>query len=176
MATIAWVSVFVLLVIELFITFLLVLPLPRAVRRFLARKIFTYRLGQRIRYFANFVIFALCLAIADAISSLRQLNEKEVTTEGPDNSKGYADGRGSYISETMLKQRKFRAERNVSCFEVPAASSLIVGFFGITNCFMLTLNTPLMMYVLQSIFIAILHRVSFHDLNSIFLCLGASYR
>lgn len=110
MASIVWMSVFVLLIFELLLTLLLVLPLPRAIRRFLARKIFTYDLARRTRMTANFICFALLLALSDAISTLHHLEHKE---EVADPVAMAADGRTSFIGVSIEKQRKFRAERNV---------------------------------------------------------------
>lgn len=116
MATVVWVGVFILLSFELFITLLLVLPLPRVVRRFLAKKIFTYHLAERLRYVVNFLLCALIVAVIDAINSLIHLTEKE---EGSDkSSSSESDPRTGYLSSTMIKQRKFRAERNVSFFHI----------------------------------------------------------
>lgn len=111
MASIIWMSVFILLVCELVITLLLVLPLPRFIRRFLAKKIFTYGLAQRFRFAGNFIFFGLLFAVADAVSSLRYLEHKEdpVETTGTQ----FADGKANYITSSIDKQRKFRAERNV---------------------------------------------------------------
>lgn len=122
MPSIAWTSVFLLLVVELFLTFLLVLPLPKSIRRFFAKKIFTYSLGNRIRVTANFIFFGLLLAVADAISGLRHITEKEEKAQ--DVSPGYPEGQGAYISLNIDKQRKFRAERNMYL----AGFALTLGF------------------------------------------------
>lgn len=109
MASVVWVAVFILLMVELFVTALLVLPLPRILRRFIAKKIFTYDLAKRVRFVSNFIIFGLILAVSDAISTLRHLEQKEEsTTEG-----GGPDARVGYIGVSFDKQRKFRAERNM---------------------------------------------------------------
>lgn len=110
MASVVWMGVFVLLMLELFITAILVLPLPRAVRKFLARKIFNYNLAKNIRFFSNFVVLALILAVSDAVSTIRQLEQKE----GSSNKKGvsYPDPHTGFATD-LTKQRKFRAERNV---------------------------------------------------------------
>ncbi|PXF46359.1 hypothetical protein BWQ96_03858 [Gracilariopsis chorda] len=79
MATIVWMAVFFLLMIELVITALLVLPLPRVLRKFIARKIFNYDLGRRIRFVSNFIILGLILAVSDAVQTLRHLEQKEGT-------------------------------------------------------------------------------------------------
>lgn len=112
MASVVWMAVFILLMIELFITGLLVLPLPRLIRRFIAKKIFTYDLAKRVRFLSNFIILGLVLAVSDAITTLRRLEQKlDMSSEGVKPNMG--ESRTGYIEISMDKQRKFRAERNV---------------------------------------------------------------
>lgn len=118
MATVIWVAVFFVLMVELAITLLLVLPLPRFVRKFIARKIFTYDLGKRVRFFSNFIIFGLILAVSDAVQTLRHLDQKQEVSEGTKQH----HGQETFIGVSLDKQRKFRAERNVSTsiiFQLP---------------------------------------------------------
>lgn len=117
MASVVWMAVFFLLMVELFVTALLVLPLPRIIRRFIAKKIFNYDLAKRVRFASNFIIFGLILAVSDAISTLRHLELKEESaTEG--GGSAYPDARVGYIGVSFDKQRKFRAERNVCLQEL----------------------------------------------------------
>lgn len=125
MASVVWMSVFILLIAELIITLLLVLPLPRFFRRFLAKKIFSYGLAERIRFFARFILLGLVFAVADAISSLRHLIVKEAFDTGASTGERPA----SYITTSLDKQRKFRAERNVSLF---LSFFLIIIFYSCT--------------------------------------------
>eukprot|EP00178_Gracilaria_changii_P006941 TRINITY_DN223_c0_g1_i1.p2 TRINITY_DN223_c0_g1~~TRINITY_DN223_c0_g1_i1.p2 ORF type:complete len:189 (-),score=38.32 TRINITY_DN223_c0_g1_i1:1862-2428(-) len=110
MASVVWVSVFFLLMMELVITAILVLPFPRFVRKFIARKIFTYDLGKRIRFISNFIILGLILAVSDAVQTLRHLEQKEA---GETSNQATNDARVGYIAVSFDKQRKFRAERNM---------------------------------------------------------------
>lgn len=111
MASIVWMAVFLLLIIELFIVLILVLPMPKKVRHFLAKKIFTYSLGERIRFVANFIFLGLLLAVADAVNSMRHIEQKEETAEMA--NPGYPEGQAAFMAANLDKQRKFRAERNV---------------------------------------------------------------
>lgn len=111
MASVIWMAVFLLLMVELFITLILVLPLPRVIRRFIAKKIFTYDLARRFRFASNFIILALILAVSDAISTLRHLEHKEESAS--ENTTGAYSERVGYIGVSLDKQRKFRAERNM---------------------------------------------------------------
>lgn len=119
MASVVWMSVFVLLMVELVITLILALPLPRFIRRFIARKIFTYNLASRVRFLSNFVVFGLVLAVSDAISTLRHLEQKEGSGEG--SSVPFSE-KTNYIGTSIDKQRKFRAERNVRSLSFPFLS------------------------------------------------------
>lgn len=111
MASIVWMAVFILLMVELGIVALLVLPLPNFVRRFIAKKIFTYDLAKRVRFTSNFIILGLMLAVSDAVNTLRNLEIKEEShVEG---GNAYGDARVGYIDASFDKQRKFRAERNM---------------------------------------------------------------
>lgn len=111
MASVVWMAVFFLLMFELFITAILVLPVPRFIRKFIAKKIFTYNLAKRVRFASNFIILGLILAVSDAITTLRHLEQKEATSDG--STQVGMDGRAGYIGASFDKQRKFRAERNV---------------------------------------------------------------
>lgn len=111
MATVVWMSVFLLLIVELVITALLVLPLPRAGRRFLAKKVFTRELSQKLKTVSNFIFVGLVLAVADAVASLRHLEKKEHSDKYQ--STTYGDSQSTYFTTSMDKQRKFRAERNM---------------------------------------------------------------
>lgn len=131
MASVVWMAVFFLLMVELFITAILVLPLPRIIRRFIAKKIFTYDLAKRVRFISNFIVLGLLLAVSDAITTLRHLEHKEESGEA---GAGYDDSRVGYIGVSFDKQRKFRAERNVS-----ACQCYIRIIYSI--CFFLTCET-----------------------------------
>lgn len=111
MASVVWMSVFILLMVELGIMALLVLPMPRFITKFLARKIYAFDLGRRVRFIANFIILGLILAVSDAISTIRRLEIKDEKFETTG-----VDGRTGFVSASYDKQRKFRAERNVRYF------------------------------------------------------------
>lgn len=111
MATLVWTFVFILLIIELFITMLLVLPFPRRIRRFIARKIFNYNLARRVKFISNFIFLGLVVAISDAINTLVYLDHKEESAEQVNPSR--PESQTGYFTSSLNKQRKFRAERNV---------------------------------------------------------------
>lgn len=108
MASVVWMSVFILLMVELGVMAILVLPMPRFIRKFIARKIYAFDLGRRVRFISNFIILGLILAVSDAISTIRHLEVKDERIE-----QSGSDGRTGFVSASYDKQRKFRAERNV---------------------------------------------------------------
>lgn len=110
MATVIWMAVFMLLMVELVIAAILVLPLPRFLRKFIARTIFAYDLGRRVRFISNFIILGLVLAVSDAVNTIRHLELKD---EAADSSGSYGDRGAGFVNASFDKQRKFRAERNV---------------------------------------------------------------
>ncbi len=109
-------SVFVFLCAELFVIYLLALPLPRLLRRFIARKICTYDLGRRVRFVGNFISLGLFLAVVDSIQTQRHLDDKEDESR---TSGAYPDQRGLNMGISLDKQRKFRAERNSTSPRTP---------------------------------------------------------
>lgn len=108
MPSVVWLSVFVFLCAELFVIYLLALPLPRLLRRFIARKICTYDLGRHVRFFGNFISLGLFLAVVDSIQTQRHLEGKEEDARPAT----FPDQRVGYSGISLDKQRKFRAERN----------------------------------------------------------------
>lgn len=135
MASVIWMGTFVLLMAELVITGILVLPLPRVVRRFIAKKIAQLDLGTRFRTLSMFLILGLCVAVADAVSTLRHL---ELKTED-ESKQAFNDPRAGYIAVSFDKQRKFRAERN-----------MYLAGFALTLCFVIARIIELMQAAVQA--------------------------
>jgi hypothetical protein len=59
-------SVFLILAVELVITLILVVPVPRKTRNFLAKEIFKFELGDRLKTPIMFVGIALSLALMES--------------------------------------------------------------------------------------------------------------
>lgn len=109
--SIVWLSVFILLCIELIILLPLVVPLPNAVRRFLAKKILSFNLAPKIRFLVNFTTLGLIFAVWDAVQQLQHLEGK--AKDGGENVMSGDLGSTGYLSKNMTKSRLFRAERNL---------------------------------------------------------------
>ena len=113
MASITWTSVFGLLLLELVITAILVVPVPRKIRNFVARKcIFRFHLGDNFSKVLWFVAFALVFALAESYKSVALLMDKLQTLEDQDMLAGAA-GHGHGHGHHHDKQRLYKAERNM---------------------------------------------------------------
>lgn len=114
--SVVWLSVFCLLCVELIVTAVLVLPLPRVVRKSIASAIFRFELAKRVRFFINFTILACLFAIWDCVQELTRLREKYEAPSSPDkvgmNIEG-GDSQASYFQSSLDRQRRFRSERNL---------------------------------------------------------------
>lgn len=102
-------AVFIFLCIELVITLILVLPLPRIVRRLIARGILKLNLGPRVRFVSQFILFGLAFAFVDSIQTLNRLTARE----SEPSIAASLDPRQAGMDRSMERQRKFRAERNI---------------------------------------------------------------
>jgi len=69
--SVVWVSVFILLCLELIATAVLVMPLPRLVRKSIASLIFRFELAQRVKFFIRFTVLASLFAIWDCVQVCR---------------------------------------------------------------------------------------------------------
>lgn len=115
MASVVWLSVFVLLCVELVITFILVVPLPAIVRRGLVRVIRAMNFGPAVRFAMKWVLLMLTGAVVESVTTLQRLSarEKEPAGSAAAAGAGLGDPRAGYVEMSFEKQRKFRAERNL---------------------------------------------------------------
>lgn len=113
MASLVWMSVFLILAVELVITLILVVPVPRKARNFLAKKIFKFELGDRLKTPILFIGIALGLALMDSYFThqrimTRILEEQEAGVVSP-----------SHYSHDFFypglhdRERKYKSERNL---------------------------------------------------------------
>lgn len=105
MKSLIWTSVFLLLIIELIVTFILVIPVPRKIRNRIARYIARFDLGDKIGQATMFLMIALFGALAESIMTIQALKDRDHPA-------------GSTVEQERIfhdldKQRIFRAERNM---------------------------------------------------------------
>lgn len=113
MASITWTCVFALLIFELVVTILLVLPVPRSIRNFVARKcIFRFHLGDNFSKVIWFIAVALVLALAESYFNVERLMEKLHTLDNQDMMTA-GQAIGGHHHHHQEKQKLYKAERNM---------------------------------------------------------------
>ena len=112
MRTLLWTAVWWLLVGELAITSVLVVPVPRQIRNFIART-FVNRLGlgQRLSSLGIFIFIALSGALSESISTVLQIQGK--IREQKSNMMTNVSRNDNIYENSLSKQQLFRSERNV---------------------------------------------------------------
>ena len=125
MASITWTCVFALLIVELVVTLILVVPVPRRFRNFVARKcIFRFHLGERFSKIVGFVAAALIFALVESYVSVNRLMEKLQIMAEQDMVIG-AVAHGHHHGHD--KEKLYRAERNMYLAGFALTLLLVVG-------------------------------------------------
>ena len=107
MGSIVWTTVFVFLILELCLTFVLVVPVPRPVRNTIARIVFRFHLGDAFHKTIWFIATALIFALVDCYSNIERLQEKLSTMQDGDVTTGH------HHEHHHDKQKLYKAERNM---------------------------------------------------------------
>jgi hypothetical protein len=120
MATLIWRAIFAFLIGELLVTLILVLPVPRKIRNYLARKIFLLQLGDRLAKPILFIGIALTLALVESFVThnrlLNRLVEEDLALEMLARKGEYGVGGAALLGSAMTahdKERKYKTERNM---------------------------------------------------------------
>jgi hypothetical protein len=107
MPSLIWGSIFLFLILELVVTFALALPVPRKIRNFLAREIFKFHVGDKLRKPILYIGIALFLALVESYFSHRRLVNRMMEEHGV----------SSYSHDIAFhprdKEHKYKAERNM---------------------------------------------------------------
>ena len=113
MASFVWTTVFCLLVLELLVTFVLVVPVPRKYRNALSKRIFQLNLGSRLSKPILFIGIGLCLALIE--SYMTQQRYVARLTDGVDFVEGglHVHSSNDHVYRIHDKERKYKAERNL---------------------------------------------------------------
>lgn len=107
--SITWHCVFAILLMELIVTFVLVVPVPRKIRNFIARKcIFRFDLGERFAKVIWFIALGLIFGLVESYYSVDRLMEKLADKEQDDAFR--MDHTHNHHHD---KQRLYKAERNM---------------------------------------------------------------
>ena len=110
MASLIWGIVFLFLVMELVLTIVLVLPVPRQIRNVIAREIFKFHLGDKLTKPILYVGIALSLALLESYMVHRRILTRMEQEHAADL---YHDHRHEVIYHPHDKERKYMAERNM---------------------------------------------------------------
>jgi B-cell receptor-associated protein 31 len=105
-------SVFLILAVELVITLILVVPVPRKIRNFLAKEIFKFELGDRLKTPIMFIGIALSLALMESFFThqriiARILEEHEAGVASSHHS------HDNFYPGLHDRERKYKSERNL---------------------------------------------------------------
>ena len=110
MRSIIWSCVFAFLVFELFVTFILAVPVPRRIRNMIARKINRFHLGENFGKAMWFITTGLLLALAESFNATNQQMEKLRMLEEEDHIvHHHGPGHGHHHE----KERLYKAQRNM---------------------------------------------------------------
>lgn len=96
---------------ELTVTTILVIPVPRKIRNAIARQVSKLDLAQRFSKVGIFITLGLVAALAESISSVQTISERERAEAQQSSPSGSAEH--DRILHDMYRQRKFRSERNM---------------------------------------------------------------
>eukprot|EP00538_Stauroneis_constricta_P009328 CAMPEP_0119554670 /NCGR_PEP_ID=MMETSP1352-20130426/7080_1 /TAXON_ID=265584 /ORGANISM="Stauroneis constricta, Strain CCMP1120" /LENGTH=183 /DNA_ID=CAMNT_0007601285 /DNA_START=60 /DNA_END=611 /DNA_ORIENTATION=- len=110
MASIIWTSIFVFLICELLLTGLLVIPVPRKIRNFIASKIFQLQLGEKLSKYILFIGIGLVFAILESFISHQRIVDR--MSEYGDGG-GYDHHHHGHKEHIHDKERKYKTERNM---------------------------------------------------------------
>ena len=121
MASLIWSSIFLLLCIEIIITAILVIPVPRKIRNYISKEIFQFSIGDKLSKPILFVGVALTMALMESYFAHERLVKRiqESMNEGGGGSQapyghGYGDHMHSHVGGHFHdRERKYKTERNM---------------------------------------------------------------
>lgn len=108
MASFLWTSVFIFLCLELVLTLILVIPVPRKIRNWVCRQTTKMHLQQKLQPILWGIGFALSLALMDSWSLLQFLFQDQ-PSGGPHHNHHPHDPPGNH----HLKEKEYKTERNM---------------------------------------------------------------
>lgn len=97
--------------VEVAVTILLVIPVPRKIRNAMARTVGRLNLGERLSTVGYFVAMVLFAALVESITSVRNIEERQRMEHQTQPLGGSVNH--DRIFHDMARQRKFRSERNM---------------------------------------------------------------
>jgi len=113
MRSLLWTGVFVLLLVELALTLLLVIPFPRTIRNKLCRMVSKLELRKRLQVPLRGLFFVLVLALLDTAMFLTNIYNTKKEQRNDHGATATADYRNSPIDRHLLKEKEYKAGRNI---------------------------------------------------------------
>jgi len=110
MRSLIWTGVFCLLVVELGLTLILSIPLPRKIRNRIVLQVAKLELKKRFRLPLTGIFVVLCLALLDTTNYLSQIYTTKENTENGQNIAGLPN---NSIDRHILKEKEYKASRNM---------------------------------------------------------------
>eukprot|EP00429_Kryptoperidinium_foliaceum_P021105 CAMPEP_0176143246 /NCGR_PEP_ID=MMETSP0120_2-20121206/72900_1 /TAXON_ID=160619 /ORGANISM="Kryptoperidinium foliaceum, Strain CCMP 1326" /LENGTH=169 /DNA_ID=CAMNT_0017479533 /DNA_START=127 /DNA_END=636 /DNA_ORIENTATION=+ len=124
MPSLVWGSIFLFLVAELIVTVILVVPVPRKIRHFLAREIFLLDIGDKLTKPVLYVSAALVLALLESYWGHRR-----ITNRMAHDYQEMMQSDHHHYPEYHLhdKEKKYKAERNMYLAGFALTLLLVIG-------------------------------------------------
>jgi hypothetical protein len=115
MASLLWTSVFVFLILELGLTYVLVIPVPPKIRNWICRQTAKLDLKKHLRMPLVCIGFALTLALLDSLSFLQLIfkEEEEVHNDAETKTHHHIHGEEAMMFRHLEKEKEYRTERNI---------------------------------------------------------------
>ena len=117
MASLIWSSIFILLCIEIVITIILVVPVPRKIRNYIAREIFQFSLGDKLTKPLIFIGVALGMALVESYFTheriVQRLREEEYNIAGGGYGDHHVHSHSHHPHHFHDRERKYKTERNM---------------------------------------------------------------
>lgn len=112
MASLVWMSVFLILTVELVITLILVVPVPRKIRNLIAKKIFKFDLGDRLKTPILFVGIGLGLALVESYFTHQRIMAR-IWEEQEEHHHQHNPSHDHFYPGLHDRERKYKSERNL---------------------------------------------------------------
>ena len=114
MASLIWTTVFGFLVFELILTAILVVPVPRKIRNFLAKEINKFQIGERLAKPILFIAIALAFALVESYFTRQRILARESDEIEASGMSGMLMAREhDKMFHSGDRGRKYKSERNM---------------------------------------------------------------
>mmetsp|Transcript_108660 Transcript_108660/g.162540 ORF Transcript_108660/g.162540 Transcript_108660/m.162540 type:complete len:164 (-) Transcript_108660:28-519(-) len=109
MASLVWTSILFLLYFELALVFILVVPVPRKIRNFIAKEIAKFNIGERLVRPVLYLGILLGMALVESYWSHQRILDR-ISEESSDGVYSRQHDRSFHAQD---RERKFKSERNM---------------------------------------------------------------